>query len=68
MASSRPSWRSDRRLLRTMLQSCCVDFLDIEQVFDYCIARSVNTILVIHGAESVTGARYVTGTSTKETT
>ncbi len=37
-------------------------------MFDYGIAHSVNTIIVIRAAESVTGARYVTGTSTKETT
>ncbi len=44
------------------------DFLDIEQVFDYRNSRSWNTIVVIRDIKSVTGARYVTGTSKKETT
>jgi len=43
-------------------------FLDTEQVFDYSSSWSWNTIVVIHDIESVTGARYVTGTSKKETT
>ena len=43
-------------------------FLAIEQVFDYSSSWSWNTIVVIHDTKSVTGARYGTGTSKKETT